>query len=98
VAVEPSAPGSRDKVAALKNTPVVVIYGDNAKDHPRWGKIRQNVLGYTEALKGAGGTVDVIDLPDIGIKGNTHMVMMDKNSDEVADVMQKWLASRGFVD
>ena len=39
-----------------------------------------------------------IDLPDIGIRGNTHMVMMDKNSDDVADVMQKWLASKGFVD
>lgn len=98
IAVEPSAGGNKEKVAALKNTPVVVIYGDNAKDHPRWGKIRQNVVGYADALKGAGGTVDVVDLLDIGIKGNTHMVMMDKNSDAVADVIQKWLAAKGFVD
>ena len=44
VAVEPSATGTKDKVAALKNMPIVVIYGDNAKEHPRWGKIRQNVV------------------------------------------------------
>jgi len=25
-------------------------------------------------------------------------VMMDKNSDAVADVMQKWLVSKGFAD
>jgi len=98
IAVEPSATGSKEKVATLKGIPMVVIYGDNAKDHPRWGKIRQNVVNYVGAVKEAGGKVEVIDLPDIGIKGNTHMVMMDKNSDEVADVMQKWLASKGFVD
>jgi hypothetical protein len=41
-------------------------------------------VSYAEALRGVGGSVDLIDLPDIGIKGNTHMVMMDKNSDAVA--------------
>jgi pimeloyl-ACP methyl ester carboxylesterase len=98
IAVEPSATGHKDKVAALKDIPMAVIYGDNAKDHPRWGRIRQNVVGYAESLKAAGGKVDVIDLPDIGIRGNTHMVMMDKNSDQVAEVMQKWLVSKGLVD
>ena len=97
IAVEPSATGSKDKVAALK-MPIVVIYGDNAKEHPRWGKIRQNVVGYAEAIKTSGGNVEVIDLPDIGIKGNTHMMMMDKNSDQIADVMQKWLTTKGFAE
>jgi pimeloyl-ACP methyl ester carboxylesterase len=98
IAVEPSATGAKEKVAALKDIPIVVIYGDNAKEHPRWGKIRQNVVNYVGAIKEAGGKAEVIDLPDIGIKGNTHMVMMDKNSDAVADVMQKWLVSKGLVD
>jgi hypothetical protein len=31
----------------------VAIYGDNAKDHPRWGKIRQNVVDYAGLIKGA---------------------------------------------
>ena len=99
VAVEPSAPGNKDKVAALKNIPMVVIYGDNAKEHPRWGQIRQQRRRTMRTLiKGAGGSVDLIDLPDIGIKGNTHMVMMDKNSDQVAEVIQKWLVAKGLVD
>ena len=98
VAVEPSGIGNKDKVAALKNIPMVAIYGDNAKEHPRWGQIRRNVVGYADAIKSAGGSIDVIDLPDIGITGNTHMVMMDKNSDAVAEVIQKWLADKGFVD
>ena len=45
-----------------------------------------------------GGTVDWINLPDIGIKGNGHMMMQDKNNMEIAEVIQKWLASRGLVE
>jgi len=97
VAVEPSATGNSNKAGMLK-MPIVVIYGDNAKDHPRWGKIRQNVHDYAALIKGAGGTIETIDLPDIGIKGNTHMMMMDKNSDEIAAVMQNWLEAKGFVE
>ena len=37
-------------------------------------------------------------LPLQGIKGNSHMVMMDKNSDQVADYIQAWLAAKGFVE
>jgi hypothetical protein len=98
VVAEPSGTGNKDKVAVLKNIPIAVIYGDNAKEHPRWGRIRQNVSGYADAIRQAGGSVDLIDLPDIGIKGNTHMLMMDKNSDAVAEVIQKWFVAKGFVD
>jgi pimeloyl-ACP methyl ester carboxylesterase len=97
IAVEPSATGAKDKVATLK-MPIVVIYGDNAKEHPRWGKIRQNVHDYAGLIKQAGGSIETIDLPDIGIKGNTHMMMMDRNSDQIADVMQKWLVTKGFAE
>jgi len=98
VAVEPSGTGRQENAAVLKDIPIAVIYGDNAKDHPRWGQIRRNVAGYAEAIKGAGGSVDLIDLPDMGIEGNTHLLMMDRNSDEVARVIQKWFERKGLVD
>jgi hypothetical protein len=47
-------------------------------------------------LRAAGGSADMVDLPKIGIKGNSHMIMMDKNSDVVAGVIQDWLAKRGL--
>jgi pimeloyl-ACP methyl ester carboxylesterase len=98
VVIEPSTAGFADKVAALKDTPVLVIYGDNAKDHPRWGAIRRNVLDFAEHTRAAGGSVDFVDLPDAGIGGNTHMVMMDTNSDVVADLIQKWLREKGQTE
>ena len=96
VAVEPVLGGDRNKVASIKSTPILVVYGDNARDHPRWSKIRQGGVDYAGVLKTAGGTIDVIDLPDVGIKGNSHMIMMDKNSDVVAGLIQKWLVDRGL--
>jgi len=98
IAVEPTLGGDRNKTGILKNTPVLVVYGDNAKNHPRWQKIRQGGVDYAAALKAGGGTIDVVDLPDVGIKGNSHMMMMDKNSDQIADLIQKWLVGKGLVD
>ena len=46
----------------------------------------------------AGGSVDIDDLPDMGLKGNSHMIMMDKNSDQVADLIQKWLVGKGLAE
>ena len=96
VAVEPTLGGDKNKVASVKGTPVLMVFGDNAKDHPRWSKIRQGGVDYAGVLKAAGGSVDIVDLPDIGIKGNSHMMMMDKNSDQIADVIQNWLVRKGL--
>jgi hypothetical protein len=30
-------------------------------------------------------------LPEAGVKGNSHMVMMDRNSDQVAALIQGWI-------
>jgi pimeloyl-ACP methyl ester carboxylesterase len=94
VAVEPTLGGDPNKVASVKNTPVLILYGDNAKDHPRWSKIRQGGVEYAALLNSAGGHVDVVDLPERGVKGNSHMMMMDRNSDVVAGLIQGWLVDR----
>ena len=51
--------------------------------------------GVTQA---AGGSFELVMLPDIGIKGNSHMLMQDKNNAEIAEVIQKWLVGKGLVD
>src|SRR5436305_14268226 len=98
VAVEPTLGGDKNKVQSIKTTPILVLYGDNAKDHPRWSKSRQGGIDYAVVFKAAGGSIDVVDLPDAGLNGNSHMVMMDKNSDQVAELIQKWLAGKGLVE
>jgi hypothetical protein len=96
VAVEPAQVGDPDKVAALKGVPVLMIYGDFIAQDKRWPTIRKNGLAFAEKVRAAGGSVDVVDLPEIGIKGNSHFPMMDKNNREVADLIQKWLGDKGL--
>jgi pimeloyl-ACP methyl ester carboxylesterase len=98
VAVEPTLGGDKNKVSTIKGSPVLFVIGDNAKDHPRWSKIRAGDVDYANALKAAGGSVDFVDLPDVGIKGNSHMMMMDKNSDQIAELIDKWLVSKGLSE
>ena len=78
--------------------PVLQIFGDYVDQHPRWAGFKKIDMEYGNAIKVAGGTVDWINLPEIGIKGNGHMLMQDKNNMEVAEVIQNWLVAKGLVD
>jgi pimeloyl-ACP methyl ester carboxylesterase len=97
VAVEPAVAGDKDKAANLKAIPVLFVYGDNIATDSRWPKMRQIGLDYGEALRAAGGKVDVVNLPEVGIKGNSHMMMMDRNNGQIADLIDTWLAVKGLT-
>ena len=96
VLVEPATVGDPAKVAALKDIPQLVVYGDFIAQDARWPTIRRNGLAFVEQVRAAGGQVDVVDLPDRGIHGNCHMMMQDKTNDRVAALIQDWLASKGL--
>jgi pimeloyl-ACP methyl ester carboxylesterase len=96
VAVEPAAVGDVELAGRLAGIPVLVLYGDFIENDPRWPTIRRNGIAFTDAVNKAGGKVEVIDLPKVGIKGNSHMIMMDKNSSEVAAYIQAWLERQGL--
>jgi hypothetical protein len=49
-------------------------------------------------LRAAGTAVEWVDLPEKGLKGNTHMMMMDRNSDEVAKLVHEWIVKQGLVN
>ncbi len=88
---------TKDELARLKQVPHVQILGDHIKYSPLWQKYRANVGKYLEALKDSGVKVDTIDLPSRGIFGNSHMIMMDKNSDQVAQIVQDWIRENGLM-
>ena len=96
VAVEPAQVGDPDKAAELKEIPTLMIYGDFIEQDKRWPTIRKNGLAFAEKIRAVGGSVDVVDLPAIGIKGNSHFPMLDRNNREVADLIQKWLGDKGL--
>ncbi len=99
ILIEPTGGPDPTKMdlSALKNVPQLFVWGDNISEHPFWSKVQQNHRNYTDAIAKLGGTVTWIDLPKLGIAGNSHMLMMDKNSDEVAALVQKWLQDSGLM-
>jgi pimeloyl-ACP methyl ester carboxylesterase len=98
VAVESATAGIIANAPKLKDVPVLMVFGDYVEQHPRWAAFKKIDTEYGDAIKAAGGTVDWINLPEIGIKGNSHMLMQDKNNAEVAAVIQKWLVAKGLSD
>jgi hypothetical protein len=96
IAIEPAGHGDAARAAVLKDIPVLMVFGDYIEQDARWPTIRKNGIGFTDGIVKAGGKVDVVDLPRVGIRGNSHMLMMDKNNMEVAALIQQWLEKQGL--
>lgn len=99
VAVEPSGapdPAKAD-LAKLKGTPHLFVWGDYLDQQALWTKIVPAVNRYRDALRAAGVRADELELPKMGIRGNSHMLMMDRNSDEIAARVQGWLEQNGLM-
>ena len=96
IAVEPAGQGDPKLADRLKGIPTLFVYGDGIETDKRWPTIRKNGVAFGEAIRAAGGKVDVVDLPKAGIAGNSHMLMMDRNNLEVAALVQRWLEQQGL--
>jgi pimeloyl-ACP methyl ester carboxylesterase len=96
VLAEPAGPGDPAMAANLKNTPILAVFGDFIEQDSRWPTIRGNDVRFFEQVKAAGGSADVINLPQRGIRGNSHMMMMDKNNQDIAAIIQDWLKAKGL--
>ena len=94
---------SMEDFLKLTKIPIVVYFGDNIPTEytdkfglDNW-RVRVNLAKKWQALmQQHGGDVSIVLLPEAGVKGNTHFMMSDLNNAEVADVIEKWLASKGL--
>lgn len=92
VTLEPVLPLdlSADRASALARVPLLLIIGDN---YVFPGTPRH--MAFLNTLRAAGSAPEILKLSDLGIIGNSHMMMMDRNSDHIAGVVEGWLAERG---
>jgi pimeloyl-ACP methyl ester carboxylesterase len=72
------------KLVAVGDRPVLYL----ATEASFYAPYSHCTVGY---LKQAGVNVDFVKLADIGIHGNGHMMMMEKNSDTIAQVILDWI-------
>ncbi len=76
-----------EQISILAKIPVLVMVGDHFAT-PQPGP---DCIAEHDAISRAGGDMTFISLPDLGIKGNSHMFMQDLNNLEVAQIIMKWL-------
>jgi pimeloyl-ACP methyl ester carboxylesterase len=87
-------PLSADDVSQhFRKVPTLVVSGDNTVGSKTTnGDERRKLCTQTiDALKAAGGKGKYLILPEAGLKGNSHMMMMDKNNLQVADLIIGWI-------
>jgi pimeloyl-ACP methyl ester carboxylesterase len=74
------------EVAALKGKPVLVVSADHDPDHTQ--AIDGPVVDW---LRAAGARAEHCWLPDRGISGNGHMMMLESNNADIAALIAAWI-------
>ena len=87
----------------LTKVPIIVYYGDNIPEQPstnpgqeQWRVFRETPRAWRDAVNRRGGDVTLVDLPSIGIRGNTHFPMSDLNNIEIASHLSQFLREKAL--
>lgn len=86
---------------ALTKIPILIVFGDHISDEPSdifnvdvWRIARERARQFVAQINAHGGDATLIELPKLGIHGNTHAAFADKNNVEILDLMTKWFAEK----
>lgn len=87
----------------LTRIPIIIYYGDNFPTEPTTERGQDNwrvrlamARLWVDTINRHGGDAQLVHLPEIGIRGNTHFLMSDLNNVEIADQVSKFLAAKNL--
>jgi pimeloyl-ACP methyl ester carboxylesterase len=83
------------QIATLAKIPTLIMFGDHLSDvqggPANWANSFETCQKFVQQLKDAGGDAEMMHLPMLGIRGNSHMLMQDKNNLQLADLIIRWI-------
>jgi pimeloyl-ACP methyl ester carboxylesterase len=83
------------QIATLAKIPTLVMFGDHLSEvvggPVNWQQAYEGCAVFVQQLRDAGGDAQMLHLPDLGIRGNSHMLMQDRNSDQLAALVTRWI-------
>ena len=88
------------QITTLATLPVLAVFGDHRDTPtgiptlPSWQISFDSCQALISRLKAAGGDALMLTPPDRGIRGNSHMIMQDKNNLQIADLILQWIDER----
>jgi len=80
----------------LARIPILVIYGDHLEARASHLDGFANTKAFVQALNRHGGDARVIHLPEIGIYGNSHLMMLERNNVQIANLVSRFLQEKGL--
>lgn len=87
----------------LTQIPIILYYGDYIANKStsevgpdKWRSEYEMAQQFVAAVNRHGGDATLVHLPDIGINGNSHFLMAEKNNLQLADLLSQWLHSKGL--
>jgi pimeloyl-ACP methyl ester carboxylesterase len=100
VLVEPGrcpATYTAEQIKTLATVPILVVFGDHRdtptgiSTRPSWQISFESCQELIGRIRAAGGQTQMLNPPDRGIRGNSHMIMQDKNNLQIADLILQWI-------
>src|ERR1700757_2852037 len=84
------------QISSLAKVPTLIMLGDHLSDvqgggPANWNASYEGCQKFVQQVKDAGGDAEMMYLPKLGIKGNSHMLMQDRNNLKLADLILAWL-------
>lgn len=99
------APVSLEKFMKLTRKPIVIYFGDYIPESgattlggSNWEVRLKMAREFVDAINRHGGKATLVELPKIGIKGNSHFLMQELNNDVIATHVAAWLRDNGLAE
>lgn len=94
-----------DKFTELTKKPIVIYFGDYIPESnattlggSNWEVRLKMAREFVKAINRHGGNATLVELPKIGIRGNSHFLMQELNNDVIAAHVAKWLQQNNLAD
>lgn len=85
------------QIKTFASIPLLVMFGDHLRTAVPgfpgfyWEDQFNDCKAFVARVNAARGNALLLWPPDLGIHGNSHMIMMDKNNLQIADLILKWI-------
>jgi hypothetical protein len=81
-----------DEFKKLTKFPIQIVWGDHTDDFPIPAMTLKLCEQFVAEVNKHGGHAELLYLPSVGLKGNTHIPFADMNNHKVAEQLDLFLA------
>jgi len=83
------------KASFFPTAGLLSVFGDNLDAQTgtivNWRAQYNDCQAFIARVNAAGGAAEMLHTPDLGILGNSHMIMQDRNNLQIADLILQWI-------